>query len=474
MSVSIERRPRCRVKINRGASGETDGNSLGLEAVDITRFVRRIKTTKHLHTPVGQFEVVLTFASLASLGGADLSMNRVFVPDNGLQIELDTGLPGTDLVPVMQGFITRVFERTSVEDSGKVAREIVVTGQDAAKFLARHEIPVQITSKRMWGREEEAGRITDGILISGTVKHTLETIYYGILTRVTNLLAISPTGGGAIDLELDDTLDDLGGYGKGQPVWLRNGKAWSILHGVADCPWNEIFTDFRALNEPLLWNDGAVSPGQFYLFARQTPFSKKNWERLPTTTVPDHEIRYADTALADDERVNAIFPTIGGIMGGNDGFNDEILARYALFNRDSMFRHGAQPIQPRSVYMNTPEDAKKNDDALEQLRAKGGPLAELLTVRANVLWSWFSQNHLLHKGSWVVLGNPYLRIGQRVKNQDDSSDFFVRQEYLRRTYYIESVIQDYSEDARSYFTHLALTRGQPSGGFIGPLPLDQL
>ncbi|MGH7859773.1 MAG: hypothetical protein ACREQY_20790, partial [Candidatus Binatia bacterium] len=70
-------------------------------------------------------------------------------------------------------------------------------------------------------------------------------------------------------------------------------------------------------------------------------------------------------------------------------------------------------------------------------------------------------------------GDPLIRIGERVQNQLEPSDFFVAEEYERLVYYVERVVQDYSEDSRHYLTHVALTRGAPvSQGVVEAKDVD--
>jgi len=420
--------------------------------------VVRVRTSKALGSPIGTFEIGLTFRGLTEFNRS--SLNKVLVPDNMVLIAFDKGTADSTLENVMEGYVTKVFERTTVSDSGKPEREIVVTGMDAGKFLARHEIPALAVSARLWGRGEEAARaLVDAVIAGGTVREVATKVFH-LLSRLSQIKAAT---GGAIELFIDPSIDRLGGYTVHENVWIRFGKFWNVLHGVVDWPWNELFADFQPADSPYSF----LGAEQFMVVLRRTPFDQEDWDKLPVTTIRDHELRYADTALSDDERVNLVYPVVAGMAAVMDGSADALACLYSLFDSASMKAHGTQPFHDRasSTYANTSDDLKRNEQAQEQFMKGQGVIAELVKLRGKILWRWFSINHLLFKGSWVVKGDPHIHIGTRVENQREPSDYFVVEEGDRRQYYVEQVIQDFNVRARSYFTHLAVTRGC----HLGPL-----
>lgn len=457
-SDDIERRPGVFVGVNRGTAGPGDGNKLD-RAVDITPMVKRVRTRKDIGQPVGTFEIALTFRSLDEFNRS--SLNKILVPDNLVLIAFDKGTRTSTLRNVMEGFVTRPFARTTVGNDGKPQREIICTGWDAGKFLVRHEIPPQAIMARLWGRDEEKAREALGAqLAAGTVTQLTKNTF----RLIADFSQIQAATQGAIGLFVDPSVERMGGQAINEQIWLRYGKFWNLLRGVVDEPWNEIWADY----DPMGIQFG---PERYVIIVRRKPFDEEDWRKLPVRVLRDHEIRYHDTALSDDERVNVIFPMIGGALSTGDGFADQLAALYAISDADSMARHGTQPYQDRSesIYVNLPGPVGGlMDDEVEQekLLAGGGDLQELLTRRGQALWDWYSPNHLLHKGSYIIMGDPDLKIGMRVQDQAEPSDYFVIEEGERRQYYLEQVIQDFVIASRSYTTHLAVTRGQPLGGLI--------
>jgi hypothetical protein len=422
--------------------------------VSIAHAVKRIRTVKTLSAPNGSFELTLTFAELDELQRS--SLNKLLVPDNAVIIALDKGNPDSKLEAVMVGWICRVGEQTTLGDDGSVQRSVTVHGEDAGKFLARHELPGHLLSLFMWGEKEEAERIAKSLVLSGAPGQVLRQFFDSIFHGFVTAPQVVEKG---IGLAVDPVLDDPSlSFAEQDGVWLCEGKFWNIFKGLADEPWNEIYADYDPLPGILGFN----------IVARPRPFDRDRWEGLRTTVVPDHELKFQHVFRTDEERVNlAMISPSGAIRGTGDVVMDAILFRTVLFDRDSAGRHGTQTMTRRTIYSDLGGTAHR-DATQQELAAQGsGDIMRALRDRANKLWRWFSISHLLRKGVWVVQGDPKIRIGERVQNQLTPSDFFVEEEYERLVFYVENVIQDYSEESRTYLTHLAVTRGQPpAGGFI--------
>lgn len=517
MSESIERRPRCQVLVGGGTAQEgtlatrrEEDTARGFFKAthDITPHVRRARTAKFLQSPAGVFELGLTFRDLDEIDAA--SLNQVLVPDNLVELKFDPGLPSTTLKTTMRGWIVAVRQKTTIGGNGRPNREVVVTGQDSGKFLLRHEIPGHLLTAFVMGDRELAHRLAKGITFGGTAGQILQTIFQKLLVDLLPSPVVLREGIRLLthpDLWPAGTpgrsADALTSYLSVTSVWERNGKFWNVFREYLDAPWNEAFGDYvddidaqfgaykdsrtardQEIEEELIAGgvragapvSGAIAdarPPGYCVIARPQPFSKETWDRLPTTVVRDDELRLEDIRLSDDERINLVrVATSGKHAAASDYLHDAVIHQTVHFSKESMNRHGAQGLSPSTLY--TDLDGGHQDAAAQRDLAAGrGSIADAVRGRARRLWDWYSVNDKLWKGTWVLAGNPGIRIGQRAANQSDASTFFTPGEYRRGCYYVERVVQDYV-DGSHFFTHLGLTRGQPLGGFVAASEPDPL
>lgn len=501
MSESIERRPRCQVIVGGGtaehgtlASRREDGGAFFTATHDITAHVRRLRTAKFINSPAGTFELGLTFRGLDEIDRA--SLNQVLVPDNLVEIKLDAGLPSTTLQTVMRGWIISVRQKTTIGANGRPNREVVVTGQDSGKFLLRHELPGHLLTAFVMGEKEAGRRLELGLTFGGTVGQVLQGLFQRLLV---NLLPSPVVLREGIRLLTDPDLgppgtagrsaDALHSYVSLSSVWERNGKFWNLFRDYVDAPWNEAFGDyvddpetrfpnytssaeFDEPSTPIAEIDAlggsttrAPSAPGYHVVVRPQPFSKERWDRLPTTVVRDDELRLEDMRLGDDERINLVrVPTSGKHAASSDYYHDATVHQTVHFSKESADRHGTQGMSPATIYTDL-DGGHQDAIAQRDIAAGRGEIAAAIRTRARRLWDWYSINDRLWKGAWVIAGNPNIRIGQRAANQSEASAFFTTMEYERRCYYVERVVQDYV-DGSHFFTHLALTRGQPLGSYI--------
>jgi hypothetical protein len=481
------RTPSCEVYALAGTVPDSLLPPVG--GVRLTSTVMRVRTTKSLTSPAGQFELTCTYEPPSGLYGALLGrpVSRILVPGNIVDIWLDAGLVGTpNMEWVMRGWVNSIEEQEALDGHGRPVRAITISGQDCGQFFVRHDLPGHLLTAYIQGDQEAAKRLQNGIALSGTTGKLLRQIFLAIFQDLTPLLAVVEEGQlltePVLDAEGPDDEDMWTSMLALDSIWDANGKFWSTFQQYLDRPWNECFGDLipsPAFNEKFYGSYHLAKPNLpadatllnaggagYYLIARRVPFSKARWSALPTTTIFDSEVKLARLRLADDERVNLVLvtPFGHGYDVTQDLWQQAAAYRGILLDRDSMRRYATQSMQARTLYTDLAA-AHLDPDKIKEWVADDGSLSAVTHARTLALWRWFSINHELYRGVIVMAGTPSIRIGERVQNQPGGSDYFVATEQDRRAFYVEQVVQDYV-DGSHYLTHLALTRGQPAGGFI--------
>jgi hypothetical protein len=491
----IERRPQAQVLIRRGVAAESQ---LPDWWCDVSGHVLRVHTTKTLSRPDGTFEVTCTMAPLgdAPMAAAYLPelaampLSAVLCPNDLVWIALDPGLPppwGKGFETIMIGWITMLDVAMSIDHRGHPMRTVTIAGSDLGKFYLGHELPGYMLSVYIQGDQEAARRTVEGLSFMGTVSHVLGNLYRGVFyTLQPAPYAVVEEGQLLIDPALDGVgADAFQSYLGMQSVWTAHGKFWNLFTTYADLQWNEVYGDYvvdpansaysdftcvrpSAAPQPLAAAGGG--PG-YYLIARRKPFpwgaagspertaSESRWDALPMTQLLDVEILQEQVRLSDEERVNVVLinPQGGGVT--NDTFQEALRNQTALFDKDSMARHGTHILSSATPYADFYGTTIQNPEAQRELAQKQGAAWVPLARRVRALFDWYWPNHLFYCGSWVVAGNPSIRIGTRVRNRTDVASVILPSEAPPRQFYVEGVVQDYV-DGSHYFTHLALTRGQ--------------
>ena len=459
----------------------------GLGAIDISGLVKRIRTIKTIGQPNGTFELGLTFQSLKDAIPAlteTRAMNMLAVPQNLCEISLGGGVKGRELTSVMQGVVTRVYERTALSEDGEPQREVVLAGEDWGNILANHELPAHHFSARIQGDVKRLyAEDTNGILLTGTCGDVNQRLYDAIFVKRTQALQLKTNQVFALDID-KSLFGAARGYIYQGDIWSRQGRFWTTLRSLADEPWNELSAQWNPEWVPQGPGDGLeiipklVAPSteegsqrKFVIRLRRRPFDKERWNALPTHTVTDDELRYHEAALADDERLNwiGVDPLHLMRVAGEQNL-DFINYTYSRYDLDDAEAHGARRRRFPTAYGDMPSGRGTlltDPQELENLAHGEGEAAKLYQDRVQFVWDAYNINHRLYRASWVVRGRPEIRVGDRVANQRDPSAYFVKEETERRVYYVETVVQDLLE-GHHYFTHLGLTRGQKLDTFVTP------
>lgn len=477
-----QRVPRVRVIARRGlADPSRVGKALhNAEDFDLTPWVTRVRTTKAMASPAGQFEIGLAFDRLTA--AEQRSLQLVLQPDNLLLIDFDRGLPESSLTRVMEGWISVVGEQTAISGD-RVRREITVCGQDAGKFLVRHELPGHLFTAFIQGDPEAIKRASGGIVFGGTPGDCLRKIFqqvFGVFVPSPRVVVDRVTLRMHPDIEGRETpgrsSDALLSYRRASSIYQEHGKFWSLFQSFTDRPWNHAYADYLSAADlqgeyadytRTLASETAqrTDRGGFSIIVRPMPFGRAPWTALPTTTVWDSEILAEHYARSDGERVNLVMVQPQGNLAGLDVYAAAIMYRTALYRRQSAARHGIQPFMAATSYTDLDGRAHSDPERMGAAAAGSGDVFDALAGRARRLWDWYSINAELASGGLVCAGNPALKIGQKLAHQRQPSARFDVTEGVRREFFIEQVVQDYVEGSH-YRTQVALTRGQPLDGFI--------
>jgi hypothetical protein len=497
------RRPSCEVVAYPGTA---KGSLIPPGGTRLTGLIERLRTTKTLQSPSGQFELSCTWEPPP---GFAQSLGRVLLPGNIVEIALDAGLPDSTMEVVMRGWVGAIEESETLDGRGRPVRSISVSGEDCGRFFLRHDFGMYLFTAYTWGDKEMLERANKYITMGGACGAVLRQIFLAIFQDLTPILAVTEEGQllteGILDNPPGASLDDEDYWPASiqieQAIWQANGKFWSIFNQYVDRPWNEAYGDYIPDPQRLLAQGyqlaspkggmssiafpdvstsrgtiyGSSLPGAgYYLIVRRTPFSKARWDALPKTVVFDSEVKLARTRISDDERVNLVIvhPFGSGYESLNDIPHQAADFRNLLRDKDSMARYGIQMQDARTIYWSI--DSNPQDPQAQQKYAqKSDPMSQAIYNRTNALWRWHSINHLLRTGVMVIAGIPSIRIGERITGQgiDIPSAYFTDVEQVRQTFYVERVVQEYV-DGSSYLTHLGLTRGQPPTNFITALQQD--
>ena len=125
--------PRWRVKVSN-----LTGNP---EEQDISDYITSISTNKAYGRATGTWQLMMVYKKITSWRAADkgelLYYHEIIKPDDVVTIEMDAG-DGNGMKPVMYGLV----DRTSVVRQGdtQIIRQVKISGQDAGKLLANHDI----------------------------------------------------------------------------------------------------------------------------------------------------------------------------------------------------------------------------------------------------------------------------------------------------------------------------------------------
>lgn len=484
--MQARRFPDARVLVSAGLPRENQLPKIALGqakgAIDISGLVTRIRTTTSLVQPNATFEIGCTFEGLQRAIpelAEKRSLNRVLVPENIVSISFDAGVTGSTMTEQLQGTITRVSECTAIGEGGQPMREIVLSGESWGKLLVRHEIPAHLFTAFLQGQEELVYREDKGAMLGGPVGTICQRLFDAVFVSPLQPLQLHLKDLFVIDID-QSLFEAAAGVLELDSVWTLNGRFWNALRGLADEPWNELFAYYDPawvpqgpgdglrviLPEPTATGAPAARPA-FVIRLRRRPLDKERWKALPTIEIRDEEIVRPEVALSDHERVNWVIVEPSSLLRATaEEHLDYIDYQSQRFDQEDAERHCAHLLKRTTCYVD--EEVLEDPAEHARLAAGTGVTYTRLDDRARRLWEWNAINHRLWSGVWVVAGRTDVRPGFRVRNQREASAYFVKEESERRDYYVEQMIQDFRVIGRRFFTHLAITRGQPVDGFLEP------
>lgn len=402
--------------------------------LDITNDVISIATNKGYCRVSGTWQMILTYQEIDGQ-----RYDELIQTDDMVTIELDAGA-GQGFQPIMVGLVDRV-SRTFNAGGNNPQRNVKLSGQDLGKLLVKHNIGwdvsgAQVQLMQQQGetaptKELEANYISRVTLQAGTAEN--------LISQLMDIFIGALDSNAATKFGFASSTDDNWEVWDSSLQYIRGTSAWSAMERYAHKPWNMLHAD-------------TVSLGSFQVTLERNPIDDQGRLTRPdsmTHEIGDEDIVQEDVGCSDQERINLLcyWPSMYKIS--SDTIVEIVMANKDLtsFDEDEIKLHGYCPkviddnFNPPNI--TGPIDQKGYD-----------LLVGAAVTRADAFWNWYSMNHQLESGTFVIHGDPAMKAGDMLLVRQGTTG--TKKEYL-----IEQVAHTYSVWPRVAFTTmLHVTRGQ--------------
>lgn len=401
-------------------------------------------TTKQLNSPAGIWSVELI---------GDYYADKISPMDI---VVIQMGREAKKLSTVMIGLVDSVFVTEQISGNTPSIRT-QIKGRDFGKLLLK----AVIQRFPMLSEDDNALSALSGTQVllglqsffmengieTGTPTEFIDTILRVLLTKIMRITFPYWQNGSMRQGQLENILNYQLQEMPYTVPWhttrdMFEGSIWNFIESARNQPFHEIFVDTRSSSEfnsvvrsPARQGGGGVVFGddsaKIGVFMRSTPFSPPDWKALPTHDVLDKDIIKRSIGRSDHEHYNMfrVHPKID--LLGNSFATDAYIP--PKFNIKELERYGLS-------FLDVSFEGMFEDD--QQLE-----LTEVSSKLTDLLQSWYSNNHKLESGTFVLKGNGNYRIGQRIRH--------VRRDMV---YYIEGVTQSFQNFGK-WQTTLSVTRG---------------
>jgi len=404
---------------------------------DVSNDLVSLGTNKAYGRAAGTFQILLTAKVFGKL---NLGYEKRIQPNDLVTIELDAGA-GDGLKPVMIGLVDRV-SKTSNTAGNNPQRGVKISGRDLGKLLVTHDIGWDISGAQTQNTIQKQGEgagvkkldanyLSRFTLQTGTATSLIMQIF-GIFLKALNSSAQAK-------FIFTSTTDDEWEIWDSSLQTIQDASAWAAMERHSHRPWNMLHCDTFDLNT-------------FQITLERNPINDQGMLDRPesaTHFIDDNGIVMEDVGCSDGERVNLLcyWPTAYHVTP--ESTVDIVMAHPDLtkFDEAQIELNGYCPYTIKDNFSPPAVRTAIDEDGYGILVAEAIP-------RAEIFWNWYSMNHELESGTFLIHGDPAIKAGDVLLVRQGTTS--TKKEYL-----IEQVVHSYSVWPRIAFTTtMQVTRGQ--------------
>jgi hypothetical protein len=277
------------------------------------------------------------------------------------------------------------------------------------------------------------------------------------------------------------------------PAIVQAGNIWSLLQSYANTTINEFFIDVRDNNQQEIEfrktqanfaSDNYFDPAQedlanqsaaiarmlnsptfrtsqknvstVALVHRQRPYDQPTFDALPYTVVDTTEVESLEIARSSHDVFNWFrmkFPDLPVSM-------QEFVAGISIAPQ-SIAKFGYRRMDAETIYMFT---TSQGAVAFSKGSTKTD-FADVFLAYMDILTSWYTQNEYFFAGQLTMRFKPSIRIGTRLK--------FQQQGQIIYEFYVQGVQHSYSKEVGASRTMLTITRGREADPPSVPIIFQQ-
>ena len=435
------RKSRCYFDVFHFKDQSLTGGGLSTEKHEIYDHIVSFTYNKSMSSPAGSFQCKI-------LPVFDYS--KIISPGDWVQIYLTTDDDKKHKRVI--GNVDRVSLETVMNEDGTRESHFMISGRDFGKIFQDTNI---------WFNPYKIGDLEATILdkvneIGGPSNVLIKNVIDLFLNDTTEIPNCSTSMnywyiGNKMAQELDSfghrqladimNMDDFKTAQPGNkiiPVMNTQGNFWQLLKGISNETINmlylELYEDKNGLSLPKTFF--GVRPYTFRTY-KNTTLPINYFLDLPSVDVDADSIIRSSTGLNDHDRFNMFFLT---------------LKQEPIFKSTeaSIYSETASAINKASIKRNGLRLFKRMVD-YGSLASNGQFDLKIYKAYLELVTEWYKGNHLLENGTFVIVGNPEVRIGKRmvVKNS---------KVYPNRQYFIESYTDEWSY-TKMWRQTIEVTRG---------------
>ena len=145
------------------------------------------------------------------------------------------------------------------------------------------------------------------------------------------------------------------------------------------------------------------SGSAYYIYFRHTPYSVTTWNQLPQTLIYAENV-VNQTRVRSASNVFTYYQSISEYLLQSGGKNAGMLTNMALYfpaiiDPSKSLEYGIKPLTA-SPWVFDAKGAGTSTQVLEDL--------------STILWGWYNRNNLFYSGTVTTMGDPNIKIGQKV------------------------------------------------------------